>query len=601
MLILIGVAFLSVGCSKGGGSAAPITPTSMPVAVEGIKGVQGNVQKGPFILGSTVYIQALDDLFNPTGETYLTQTTDDLGSFSLSSTIAAKYLDVIGMGYYYNEVSGDLSDSTISLRSFSEMSTAVNLNLLTTLSNNRIEYLLSHELTSYDTYTKARAQAEKEILGIFQINKDGEKDIQNADGSVLHFDQMDISKAGTSNAILLAISSTLQGQNTVGDLSELISKTIVDVAPDGALNNPIQKEEIKNNGKALSLSEIRTNLADRYYYLGMDKLVSTIPRFEDYIDSDGDDVLNKEDTDTYVWTKTSPYAPTTAEIAANSAAGVASGAMPWGGRSGFAVLVYDNKMWIMGGSGSSKFFNDVWSSSDGAHWTQATASAGWSPRMQFCATVFNGEMWVMGGDDANYQWKSDVWHSKDGMNWTEATNSAAWGNNGNFVCVGFKDELWAIVGTGAWHSTDGSTWTKATDTAGFNGFYAASTVFNDEIWLFGGYNDNYASIWHSADGLNWTRDTDTAVWGKRSGPQAVTFDGKMWILGGGGPFPPHTGEIWYSPDGRDWSQPSAATPFSTVGSIGSSPCVAYNNKLWLFTSTGVWNYDLYSKYVPWMP
>ena len=50
------------------------------------------------------------------------------------------------------------------------------------------------------------------------------------------------------------------------------------------------------------------------------------------------------------------------------------------------VVVFQNKLWMLGGTENYYFGdeksakNDVWSSADGKTWTLATANAGWSPR-----------------------------------------------------------------------------------------------------------------------------------------------------------------------------------------------------------------------------
>jgi len=76
---------------------------------------------------------------------------------------------------------------------------------------------------------------------------------------------------------------------------------------------------------------------------------------------------------------------------------------------------------VMGGyDGSRK--NDVWWSTDGITWTQATASAGWSGRHGHTSVVYDGKMWVMGGTDGSY--KRDVWRSTDGIPVIQCTNPA---------------------------------------------------------------------------------------------------------------------------------------------------------------------------------
>ena len=83
-------------------------------------------------------------------------------------------------------------------------------------------------------------------------------------------------------------------------------------------------------------------------------------------------------------------------------------------------------MWVMGGYDDSSsewapFFNVVWKSTDGATWTQVTASANWGIREAFKALVFdNGggaTLWVLGGYDWGVEgpddpdgFLNDVWH-----------------------------------------------------------------------------------------------------------------------------------------------------------------------------------------------
>ena len=55
-------------------------------------------------------------------------------------------------------------------------------------------------------------------------------------------------------------------------------------------------------------------------------------------------------------------------------------------------------------------------------WTQATASANWSARYQHTTLVYDNKMWVMGGAGPI----NDVWYSTDGVSWTQATGSAGW-------------------------------------------------------------------------------------------------------------------------------------------------------------------------------
>ena len=206
--------------------------------------VSGSVQKGPFSQGTSITIQALDDNLNPTGRNYSTTTYDDFGAFSIGSEIESRYVEIIADGYYYNEVAGSLSKSPITLRSISDLSEEgqTNINLLTTLESGRIRYLVSNDGKAM---SEARQQAEQELYDIFNIP------LEVGDSG---FDKADISKAGDGNAVLLAISATLQSTRT---------------------------------------EQIRSNLIARYEQLGQHGY--EIPNFEDFMDINGNGVIDRDD------------------------------------------------------------------------------------------------------------------------------------------------------------------------------------------------------------------------------------------------------------------------------------------------------------------
>ncbi|MDP7038305.1 MAG: hypothetical protein QGI45_04050, partial [Myxococcota bacterium] len=248
--------------------------------------LKGVVQKGPFVQGSSVTIQELSDNFVPTGTSYLTETNDDFGAFDIESPIGSDYVEIITEGYYFNENKGALSDGEITVRVLVKVedSAEANINILTTLERERIKVLLENASEETPmTFDEARTQAEKEILEVFHI-----------DSSTLdkNFSEMDISEGGESNAVLLAVSAILLGDNSPAELSELISKITTDIKEDGSLDNADRIAELKANAQALDLEAVRTNLQERYNDLG---LSIDIPEFEDFVDSDGDGVRNGPD------------------------------------------------------------------------------------------------------------------------------------------------------------------------------------------------------------------------------------------------------------------------------------------------------------------
>ena len=86
----------------------------------------------------------------------------------------------------------------------------------------------------------------------------------------------------------------------------------------------------------------------------------------------------------------------------------ATSAAAWPARDAHTTVVFNNKMWVIGGYDGA-YRNDVWYSADGATWTQATSAAGWTKRTGHTSVVFDNKMWVIGGYDGAY--RNDVWYS----------------------------------------------------------------------------------------------------------------------------------------------------------------------------------------------
>lgn len=235
--------------------------------------VSGLVQKGPFIRSSSISIQEMNAQFEPTGTTYETETIDNYGSFAVSSELGSSLVDIRAQGFYFDEVAGELSSANLTCRVLADLSFGadVNINILTTLERERVRYLVREEGRSFD---EAKQQAKEETLQLFSIP---EEDI----GDTLRFEEMDISEAGDGNAILLAISVILQGDNSVAQLSELISKLSEDLAPDGVVDDPALLRELAANALFLDAVGIRRHLEYRYSELGA---TIEVPDFEPHVE-----------------------------------------------------------------------------------------------------------------------------------------------------------------------------------------------------------------------------------------------------------------------------------------------------------------------------
>jgi hypothetical protein len=192
----------------------------------------------------------------------------------------------------------------------------------------------------------------------------------------------------------------------------------------------------------------------------------------------------------------------------------ATGSAAFPARFRFETLTYDpysgsgtsGAMWVIGGdisvyTGS----NDVWYSQDGANWTETTSNAAFTPRYGHAGVVFNNKMWVIGGMSGSGE-LNDVWSSSDGANWTEATANAAFPARWGHTCLVYNNLMWIIGGMGpygtlndVWSSPDGINWTVETETAIGSPFYLhSSVVLNNKMWILLGNTGTYIlnNDWH---------------------------------------------------------------------------------------------------------
>jgi len=185
-----------------------------------------------------------------------------------------------------------------------------------------------------------------------------------------------------------------------------------------------------------------------------------------------------------------------------------AGTAAWPARKGTAVIVFQDKLWLFGGSTSvdehgapDKFVNDIWTSTDGIEWTEVTDAAPWPPQEYPGVVVFNDALYLVGGDG-----HADVWRSMDGKEWSELTAQAEWGDRSGFGATAFDGKLWVYGGcVGAdcrnalndvWFSSDGKTWTEQTKHAPWSQRSAANTIaFQDKLWIFSGKHTGDDPIW----------------------------------------------------------------------------------------------------------
>jgi hypothetical protein len=123
----------------------------------------------------------------------------------------------------------------------------------------------------------------------------------------------------------------------------------------------------------------------------------------------------------------------------------------WSGRACFSSVVFKNKIWVIGGvyrkDGKFVYLNDVWYSNDGKNWIQATDAASWPKRYAPQVIVYHDKMWLMGGCPLFPSTHlNDVWYSVDGNTWNQAASSSDWAVRKSFSVLNFKNRMWLIGG-----------------------------------------------------------------------------------------------------------------------------------------------------------
>ena len=263
----------------------------------------------------------------------------------------------------------------------------------------------------------------------------------------------------------------------------------------------------------------------------------------------------------------------------------ATDAPGWSARREHTSVVFDDKLWVLGGNDGS-YEDDVWYSENGISWTQATDSADWSARMEYASLVFNDKLWVLGAYDGSRE--DDVWYSEDGIDWNLVTDEPDWTARNEHTSIVFDGKLWMIGGydvsrvNDVWHSENGISWTQATENAGWLERYAhTSAVFDDKLWVIGGTSSSNGvlnDVWYSENGVAWIQATEGADWLPRYEHTSVVFNDKLWVIGGydgdGGSFD----DAWYSDDGFSWTQTTAEADWQGRYAHTS---VVFDNKLWV--------------------
>ncbi len=314
-LNLIIVSWLGVLSACGGGD-------------DGVVGtgfaITGAATKGPFQKDSEVRVSVLDGRGDATTQTLITYTKSDLGDFTFN--LAGPGLArVIVDGYQLNELSGNWSNSKLSLRALTVVggersAQSVFVNVLTHITYDRVMGRLSESPSVVETIAKCEEELLVALNSVFPV-----VDVPEFNRlSVYNFDP----SAATGNAYLLALSAALYQYATVqarqhnktvdAELALALRAITEDFGDDGVIQNTALLVRLKAASRQLRPDEIAKNL--RIHGLLTATRDLEIANLDLYLDTDNDGVVNAVDTDddgdgTPDATDTEPYGQVVADMA----------------------------------------------------------------------------------------------------------------------------------------------------------------------------------------------------------------------------------------------------------------------------------------------
>lgn len=289
-------------------------------------------------------------------------------------------------------------------------------------------------------------------------------------------------------------------------------------------------------------------------------------------------------------------------------------------RDGAGALVFQNKMWLLGGWNPSdkKHFpricnNEVWSSTDGVTWTLVKpntfldadfdSQSDWEGRHTAGYVVYKDKMWIVGGDVNQHHYHADVWNSSDGKTWklVNPDHPIPWGPRALHYTLVFRDKIWVLGGQtmpgfapseekfyrDIWTTTDGLNWQQVKPQEPYwspRGMIGGNVVFQDRIWFLGGgtydtpttkYRNYYNDVWSSADGVNWKQHAAETPWAPRQYHEVAVFDGRMWVMEGYSKA--NRNDVWYSSDGTNWHE----VPNTPWKPRHAASVFVYRDALWM--------------------
>lgn len=196
----------------------------------------------------------------------------------------------------------------------------------------------------------------------------------------------------------------------------------------------------------------------------------------------------------------------------------------FGQRASHSSVVFDGRMWLIGGEGSGIDHDDVYSSGDGITWVLEKDGAAFGERRNHASVVHDNKMWIFGGRSGGYM-QNGVWNSSDGISWTRVGSFSASGvtpSSSEAARSYARAVVYTIESVPRMFITGGkNTWT------------------GDEVY--------YSDMIYSTDGISWNTAPLSTTYTSRDAHTSLVFNDKIWVIGGFNGTGTYKNDVWYSP------------------------------------------------------
>ncbi|WP_179008447.1 hypothetical protein [Winogradskyella forsetii] len=116
-------------------------------------------------------------------------------------------------------------------------------------------------------------------------------------------------------------------------------------------------------------------------------------------------------------------------------------------REFFTATVFNNEMYVIGGLHLSNYYNEIWKSADGINWTQVSGiDSAFPARANGKALVYDDKLWVLGGTNGVTSVNQGLWHTSNGEDWFSYTPLPSTDGITNFDALNYNDAIWVFGG-----------------------------------------------------------------------------------------------------------------------------------------------------------